>query len=155
LRHGLSPGYRSHTLAAALAELDGVVVEDRLAMAHRHELRQFIGSTFASVWSLELLLFLKRNGDRAWPRSELVTALRGSDLLVARSLDALLAAGLIDIDEQGAAQYRVATRDLEAWMEAVEAEYSRSPDAVRRTIINGTEGDLTAFANAFKWRTER
>lgn len=68
----------------------------------------------------------------------------------------MVAAGLIDIDEEGAAPYRVATLDRETWVEAVEAEYSRSPDAVRRTIINGaSHGDLAAFANAFKWRTER
>lgn len=72
------------------------------------------------------------------------------------SIGALVAAGLIDIDEEGAAPYRVATLDRETWVEAVEAEYSRSPDAVRRTIINGaSHGDLAAFANAFKWRTER
>ena len=143
--------------AATLAGENGAVIpRSTLVMASKHELSQFIGSTFSSVWSLELLLFLKRHSDRTWRRPDLVDALRGSDLLVARSIDALLAAGLIDVDEHGGAQYRVANADLAAWVDAAEAEYSRSPDAVRRTIIRGaSEGDLAAFANAFKWRTER
>lgn len=125
-------------------------------MTPKHELATFIRATFQSVWSLELLLFLKRRADRAWSRAELIEALRGSDLLVARSTDALLAAGLVDIDARQAASYRAASPDLHAWIERVEAEYARSPDAVRRTIISGAAGgDLAAFADAFRWRKDR
>jgi hypothetical protein len=39
------------------------------------QLSGFIRSSFRSVWSLELLLLLKRNR-RQWLREEIVTALR-------------------------------------------------------------------------------
>lgn len=120
------------------------------------ELTGFIRSTFRSVWSLELVLFLKTHRERAWSREELIHALRGSDLLVARSTDALLAAGLVDVTEDGATIYCTASSDLDQWVSEVEAEYARSPDAVRRTIISGAAGgDLAAFADAFKWRKDR
>ena len=84
-----------------------------------------------------------------------MTTLRGSDLLVARSLQALFAAGLIDLSSDGAASYRPATPDLGAHVEAVAIEYARSPDAVRRTIIAAASGgDLAAFADAFRLRRD-
>ena len=119
------------------------------------ELARFIRSTFRSVWSLELLLFLKAHRERSWSRAELIEVLRGSDLLVARSIDALLAAGLVDKSEDASTTYLVASADLERWVTAVEAEYARSPDAVRRIIISGAAGgDLAAFADAFIWRID-
>lgn len=125
-------------------------------MTSKQELSSFIRSTFRSVWSLELLLFLRDQRDRPWSRGALIQAMRGSDLLVARSTEALLAAGLVDVDAEGATIYRTASPDLERWVEAVAAEYARSPDAVRRMIIAGAAGgDLAAFAEAFKWRNDR
>lgn len=123
-------------------------------MTSKQELSGFIRSTFASVWSLELLLFLRAHRERAWPPAELVTALRGSELLVARSLQSLFAAGLVDLGDDGAVRYGAASPDLDRAMDAVAAEYARSPDAVRRTIISGAGGDLSAFADAFRLRRD-
>lgn len=114
----------------------------------------FIRSSFRSVWSLELLLHLKRNEDRAWTARELVAALRGSDLVVAQSLEALLAAGLVSIDQENRACYRPASDDLRSMAEATEALYARSPDAVRRMIISASHSGLTAFADAFRIRKD-
>jgi hypothetical protein len=110
----------------------------------------FIRSSFRSVWSLELLLYLKRESDRAWSAEELVAALRGSDLIVAQSLDYLLAAGLISIDQDGCARYQPASVHLESLVSQTEALYARSPDAVRRMIISAGHGGLSAFADAFR-----
>lgn len=124
-------------------------------MTPNQELANFIRSTFRSVWSLELLLFLKAHSDRGWSRAELIEALRGSDLLVARGTAALEAAGLIDVGADGLATYRTTSPDLDQWVARVEAEYARSPGAVRRTIIAGAAGgDLAAFADAFRWRRD-
>lgn len=123
-------------------------------MTSKQELSGFIRSTFGSIWSLELLLHLRRHADRAWAPAELVTALRGSELLVSRSLQSLFAAGLIDVGEDGAVRYLAASPELEASVDAAAAEYARSPDAVRRTIIAGAGGDLTAFADAFRLRRD-
>ena len=123
-------------------------------MTSKEELASFIRATFRSVWSLELLLHLSDNKDRAWSRDELVTDLRASDLIVTQSLDSLVAAGLITIDEDGCARYSPASPDLERLAKATRDRYAKSPDAVRRLIISATTGGIAAFADAFRLRKE-
>jgi predicted transcriptional regulator len=65
------------------------------------DLFRFIGSSFRSVWALELLLLLKGD-DRGWSRDALITALRASELVVNKALEELLAAGLISIEKDKA-----------------------------------------------------
>lgn len=85
--------------------------------------------------------------------AELVGALRASDSIVGSSIDSLTAAGLVSVEEQGAA-YRPASADLERLADAAETYYARSPDAVRRLIVMGANGGLTAFADAFRLRRD-
>jgi hypothetical protein len=99
-------------------------------MASEDEIASFIRSSFRSVWSLELLLLLKRDA-RPWPRDEIVAALRASDLIVAQGLDALTAAGLVIVDEAGHAAYRPASPATAVLVEGAESLFARSPDAVR------------------------
>jgi hypothetical protein len=117
------------------------------------EVANFIRSSFRSVWSLELLLLLKRE-PRLWARAELVGALRASDLIVAQGLEGLTAAGLALIDEAGSAAYRPASADIARLVEGAESLYARSPDAVRRLIVGAIPNPLAAFADAFRWRKE-
>ena len=62
---------------------------------------RFIAASFPSVWALELLLTLKQEA-RAWSREQLIARLRASELVIGKALDALVAAGLASLDEQGA-----------------------------------------------------
>lgn len=123
-------------------------------MALEQEILDFIRTSFRSVWSLELLLHLKRNADRAWTSAELVADLRGSELIVTQSRTVLVTAGLVIVDDQGRVQYRPASAALELLVDQVEAMYSRSPDAVRRLIITGVHSNLSAFADAFRWQKD-
>lgn len=123
-------------------------------MTSKEELSSFIRATFRSVWSLELLLHLSDNKDRSWSREDLVTALRASDLIVSQSLESLLAAGLISIDEHGCARYSPASADIERLADATKKRYAKSPDAIRRLIISSTTGGITAFADAFRLRKD-
>ena len=116
------------------------------------ELLSFIASSFRSVWALELLLVLKRE-PRAWSRAELVTALRGSELVVSQALDGLVAAGLISVDDAGAC-YTPANDELAQCMDRVEQLYRTKPNAVRRAIIAASSSSATAFADAFKLRKD-
>lgn len=122
-------------------------------MAGNDDVATFIRSNFRSVWALELLLHLKRHRDRAWSMADLVGALRASDSIVGSSIDSLTAAGLVSVEEEGAA-YRPASADLERLADAAETYYARSPDAVRRLIVMGANGGLTAFADAFRLRRD-
>jgi biotin operon repressor len=116
------------------------------------DLFRFIGSSFRSVWALELLLLLKRD-NRPWSRDELITALRASELVVNKTLDELLAAGVISI-EGDQAVYQPASPDMRKAIDAVEKLYSARPDAVRRAIVSTASSGATAFADAFRLRKD-
>jgi hypothetical protein len=123
------------------------------SMASDDEIANFIRSSFRSVWSLELLLLLKRD-PRLWPNSEIVAALRASEIIVAQSLDFLTAVGLVSVDETGGAAYRPVSEGSARLVEGAEALYARSPDAVRRLIVGAIPNPLAAFADAFRLRKE-
>jgi hypothetical protein len=118
------------------------------------ELAGFIRSHFRSVWSLELLLFLKRGSDRSWPKGGLVAGLRASDAVVTTGLDTLLAGGLIVVEREGLARYAPVTADLDRLVGETEALYAKKPDAVRRLIVLSTGSGVSAFADAFRLRRD-
>jgi predicted transcriptional regulator len=116
------------------------------------ELLRLVGSTFRSVWALELLLLLKRE-PRVWSPSELISTLRASELVVNKALEELLAAGLVSL-EGGGARYLPVTDEVATELDRVEQLYAARPDAVRRAIVSATASGATAFADAFKLRRQ-
>ena len=123
-------------------------------MPSKHDLNRFIGATFRSVWALEVLCFLRQNKGRSLPQAEVVSGLRGSDLVVTQSVESLLAAGLVLVEADGSVRYSPATPDLGALVEGTAALYAKSPDAVRRTIVSAAAPGATAFADAFRLRKD-
>jgi hypothetical protein len=123
-------------------------------MSSREEVSSFIRATFRSVWGLELLCFLRQNRGRALGHSEMVSELRGSDLVVSQGVATLAAAGLIVTEADGSARYAPASEDLDALVEQAEAFYATSPDAVRRMIVAAASPGITAFADAFRLRKD-
>ena len=123
-------------------------------MTSQEQLSGFICSSFPSVWSLELLLLLKRQ-PRRWARAEIVASLRASELVVTQSLASLTAGGLVSVDGEGGASYAPAAPELGTLVAECEALYARSPDAVRRLIVGGRPGgSIAAFADAFRFRKD-
>ena len=116
------------------------------------DLLRFIGSSFRSVWALELLLILKRD-PRAWSREELVTTMRASELVVSKALDGLVSAGLASMEGEGAV-YMPINDEVANCIEQLEKLYSARPDAVRRAIVSSSATGATAFADAFKLRKD-
>lgn len=114
------------------------------------DLFRFVGSSFRSVWALELLLVLKRE-QRLWSRPELISTLRASELVVNMALDELVAAGLVSLEGKGA-RYLPASEDIAKYVNQAEKLYAARPDAVRRAIVSATASGATAFAEAFKLR---
>jgi hypothetical protein len=117
------------------------------------ELVAFISGNFRSVWTLELLLFLKANADRSWDNAPLVTALRASEAVVSQGLATLLAGALIVEDADGA-RYAPASDDLRRRIDEIEELYARKPDAVRRMIVLAPRSGLSAFADSFRLRKD-
>lgn len=124
----------------------------RLVTGPEHDILSFITSSFRSVWALELLLVLKREA-RVWGRSELVSTMRSSELVVTKALDTLVAAGLASIEGVGA-RYMPVSDDVAKCVEETEKLYAARPNAVRRAIVSASAGDVTAFADAFRLRRD-
>jgi hypothetical protein len=123
-------------------------------MAADEETRSFIRATFRSVWALELLCYLRRNGDADHSPSQMIEGLRASDAVIRQGLSGLLAAGLVVVNDDGSARYLPATSELDRRARAAEALYGKSPDAVRRLIVAAANPGLAAFSDAFKLRQD-
>ena len=121
-------------------------------MTSNDDLSRFIGSSFPSVWTLELLLLLKQDR-RSWPQDELIGALRASELVVSQALDSLVAAGLASVSEEGA-EYMPVSDSVAKLVDQAETLYALKPDKVRRMIVTSSAGGITAFADAFKLRKD-
>jgi hypothetical protein len=116
------------------------------------ELLRFINASFPSVWALELLLALKRDR-RSWSHAELLSAMRASELVVSKALDALVVAGLASADASGV-RYQPVTSDVDACVELAEQLYRSRPNMVRRAIVSARMGSATAFSDAFRLRKD-
>ena len=121
-------------------------------MTSDDDLCAFISSSFPSVWTLELLLLLKRER-RPWRRDELITALRASELIVTQALESLVAAGLVGVSDEGA-EYLPVSDDVAKLVDEAETLYAMKPNQVRRMIVTSTASGITAFADAFKLRKD-
>lgn len=123
-------------------------------MSASDQLSEFIRSQFRSVWSLEILLHLKRGAARGWSESELLDALRASQSVIAAGLESLLAGGLILRDDDGRARYGPAGAELARLVDEAERLYAVKPDAVRRLIVLPQGSAVSAFADAFRLRRD-
>ena len=117
------------------------------------EVLAFIAGRFRSAWALELLCLLHSAPDRTWRRDALVSQLRASELVVRQAIEALAAVGLVAPAEDGSVRY-AAPPSLKPMVVAVAHLYRTAPDTVRRAIVRGNSPSMTAFANAFRLRSE-
>jgi hypothetical protein len=118
------------------------------------DIAAFLRAHFKSVWALELLLFLKENGDKAWTGEQLIDALKASDTIVTTSLAVLVAGGLVAHDAGGHVRYAPASHDLSRLVDITQALYAKKPDAVRRVIVGSAATGLSAFAQSFRLRND-
>jgi hypothetical protein len=118
------------------------------------ELLAFLRGSFHSVWSLELMLLLRRRRERSWTPDELVHELRGSRAVVDQSVAGLLAAGFILRDDDARVRYQPASAEIDRLARATADVYRRKPDSVRRVIISDYERKLRMLADAFRIKDE-
>lgn len=123
-------------------------------MPEAQELEAFIGTSFRSVWALEVLQFLADNPAKSFTADELIAALRVSDAVVSQSVRNLCVAGLAIVDDEGRAAFCVATREDELLVREAIDFYGKSPDKVRRLIVAQSAPGVTAFADAFRLRKD-
>lgn len=105
-----------------------------------------------SVWALELLLLLRRTPDRDWSNGDLVSELRGSDVVVQEALAGFLGAGLLVAQTDGRHRYRPASPLLDQWVEEIEQAYATRPSAIIREIFAAPGNKVQIFADSFRFR---
>lgn len=110
----------------------------------------FAASSIGSLWSLELLLFLKRGAGRTCSPDELIRELRSSRTVVADVLVALRERGLIAESEAGRWRYQPTEPRLEAVVAALEQLYAVKPAAVIKAIVASPDRKLRLLSDAFK-----
>lgn len=123
-------------------------------MPSSKDIDSFIGSSFRSVWALELLRYLAENSGVYHTAGELIAVLRASEAVISQGVQNLTAAGLAVVDGEGRVSYHEGSRESAALVVGAIALYSRSPDKVRRLIVAQSAPGLTAFADAFRLRKE-
>jgi hypothetical protein len=115
-------------------------------------LRQFISGSLRSVWTVELLLLLRREPERVWSPDELVRELRGSGMLVAENLKLLCAGGVAQEVEPKRFSYCPASRLLRELCDELEQEYRQRPVTVVNAIIDSATSNVQGLADAFRFR---
>ncbi|WP_377806905.1 hypothetical protein ABNQ38_11150 [Azospirillum sp. A29] len=105
-----------------------------------------------SVWALELLLLLRRTPDRDWSNADLVSELRGSDVVVQEALAGFLGACLLVAQPDGRHRYRPASPLLDQWVEEIEQAYATRPSAIIREIFAAPGNKVQIFADSFRFR---
>lgn len=123
-------------------------------MPERQQLESFIGTSFRSVWALEVLQFLVAHPESSFAPEEVIAALRVSDAVVSQSVQNLSAAGLAVVNDEGQVGFCVLSADLDALVREAIDFYRRRPDKVRRLIVAESSPGVTAFADAFKLRKD-
>jgi hypothetical protein len=122
-------------------------------MVSQAEVETFIGSSFRSVWALDLLQQLLGD-DRGHAKADLVKTMRSSDAVVTQSLASLASAGLVSIDADATVWVNRSDARTNELIDATIQLYRKSPDRVRRLIISNSLPGVTAFADAFRLRKD-
>ncbi len=118
-----------------------------------NELLEFVRFSIGSVWNVELLLKMRRSGERSWTGDELVRELRASASVVKDGLQTLQAAGLAAPDENGAWRYAPASAAFDRLTGELEVLYRERPTAVTQALFARTDR-LRSFADAFRLRKD-
>lgn len=124
----------------------------RRDMPDEKEIESLIGSSFRSVWAMEVLRFLVENPEASFSPEALVAALQVSSVVVHQSLESLSAAGLTMIDEHGAVTFSAASDEELHLVRSAVDYYAKRPNRVRRLIVANRFPGVSAFADAFKLR---
>jgi hypothetical protein len=116
------------------------------------ELLAFVRSSIPSIWTLELLLLLRRAAPGYLTREELVQHLRATPTLIERLLEQLVAARLVARNPAGAFRFECATLELDALCEALATAADQRPIALRDAIISMPSEKLRDFSDAFRFK---
>jgi DNA-binding IclR family transcriptional regulator len=111
---------------------------------------QFLRRYIKSVWTLDLLVLMRRDRGRSWTLERLVSELRGNRSLVQEVLSTLVRAGLLKEGGEGLYRYEPASDELDALAAELERHYAERPVALIKEIVSAPNEKIQSFADAFR-----
>lgn len=111
---------------------------------------QFVRGHIKSVWTLDLLVLMRRSGGQAWMPDRLATELRGNRTLVHDVLTSLARAGLLVAETDGSYRYGPASAELDGLAAELERHYAERPVALIKEIASAPNDKIQSFADAFR-----
>jgi hypothetical protein len=114
------------------------------------EVVTFIRTHLGSVYTLELLLLVKRFRDKSWDVGDLVRELRSSRTAVGDALNRLNRAGFVSEHPPGTYSFVPASPELERLAAEIETVYTNRPISVVKAIVAAPTDKLRQFSDAFK-----
>jgi hypothetical protein len=115
---------------------------------------RFIRSSIKSVWTLELLLVMRRAAGRAWTIDEITNEMRSNRTLVSDIVTALIKDGLIEEQASGVFRYRPANAELDELVQQLDRLYAERPLALIKEIVSAPNERIQTFADAFKLKKD-
>lgn len=109
----------------------------------------FLQHSIKTVWTLEILLLLRRDPNRTWSSDELIRESRSSTLILQEVLANLQQAGLIDTGEGYRFRYRSATPALERLVGEIASAQARRPAAITKALLSVSSDKVQNFVGAF------
>jgi len=114
------------------------------------DLCKFIASSLGSIWTLELLILLKRDAARRWDEQAMIRELRSSSAVVRDALQRLENAGLVMRTPEGLFRYQPASSRLDHLAIEITGLYATKPMMVIKAVVDARNDKLRAFSDAFK-----
>jgi len=115
------------------------------------ELPAFIRKHVRSVWALEVLLVLKRDGEALWSAEALAAEMRAPGALMRTLLEGFARTGLIATEPGPQYRYAPPPGVMAALCDALEAAYRQRPVAIIN-LISAPEDRLQQLADAFRFK---
>jgi hypothetical protein len=115
---------------------------------------EFVRATIKSVWTLELLLHLRKNSKTDFTVEQLTHELRGSRTMATEALSQLHIAGLITDQDGRQFRYRSASEQIDGLVAQLERIYAERPTTLIKEIASSPSSKIQSFADAFKFRKD-
>jgi len=106
------------------------------------------------VWTLEVLLLLRRDTGREWSAEDLIRESRSSTVIVQEALTNLRQSGLTADEPGGHFRYQPASPAFDQWVGEIASAYAAQPAAIVKILRSVSSDKIQNFADAFRFRRD-
>lgn len=116
-----------------------------------HQAVEFARDCLGSIWTLEVLLILRRDPERQWHEQELEREVRGSPQIVREAVGVLSRAGLAVVDAERW-RFAPATPEIADIVAELAELHETKPILLAKAIFSSRSHRIRTFADAFRIR---